>query len=221
MKCKYYLCLIIMTVISCQSNTGIKKNVLWKLDNLQNIGGHKVEVLGEPQVIATSAGPAILFDGVNDAVLLDTIPVPKFSEFTIEVIFRPDSGGSREQRFFHIQERPDNRILMEIRLVDNNQWFLDTFIKAGEPEQTLFAEKFLHPTGQWVHAALVYDGKSMRHYVNGQKEMEGRIDYVPLSYGETSIGCRLNRVFWFKGAIREICISPAVLSPGNFKLQLE
>jgi len=54
--------------------------------------------------------------------------------FTWEVAFRPDSGGAREQRFFHLQEDgTDNRMLFEI-LVVASQWCLDSFVKSG-PER--------------------------------------------------------------------------------------
>jgi hypothetical protein len=218
MEFRHYFYLFIMVISSCQNTANEKKTIIWKLDNLDNINEHKVSVLGNPKVITTPEGLAMQFDGKNDAVLVDTIPVPDFTEFTIEVIFRPDSGGNKEQRFFHIQETLDYRILMETRLIQGNQWFLDSFIKSGDAEQALYAKNYLHPTDCWYHAALVYDGENMRHFVDGKKELEKKIDYIPISSGRTSIGCRLNQVYWFKGAIREICVTPSILSPGSFKL---
>ncbi len=219
MNIRIFMFLIAMVMFSCQEAPSMKESIHWKLDNLQNINGHAVTVLGNPEVVDINGGAAIQFNGQTDAIVLDNIPVPDFAEFTIEVVFRPDSNGNEAQRFFHIQESNDHRILMETRLVEGNQWFLDTFIKSGENEHALFAKEFLHPTDLWYHLALVYDGEMMRHYVNGSKEMESELKYEPIQHGETSIGCRLNRVYWFKGAIREIHVTPSALSPDGFELR--
>jgi hypothetical protein len=138
-------------------------------------------------------------------------------EFTIEVIFRPDSGGLKEQRFLHLQEgHSENRILLETRLTADGKWFLDTYIRSDQTDQTLYAEDFLHPLGQWYAAALVFDGKEMRHYVNGKKELAKEIIFSPPHSGRTSIGVRVNKVHWFRGAIRKIRFSARALSPEEF-----
>ena len=56
----------------------------------------------------------------------------------------------------------------------------------------------------------------MRHYVDGQAELAGDIKLVPLGPGQTSIGVRFNRVFWYQGAIRQIRVTPALLLPEAF-----
>lgn len=194
--------------------------MIWELDNLERIGGHKATVLGNPVVIETQHGRAIAFDGEDDAIILAANPLAGARQFTIEVLFRPDPGSNAEQRFLHMQATDDRRVLIETRLTQDNRWFLDTFIKAGESERTLYSEDFLHPIGVWYHVALVYQGKQMRHYVNGAQELSGSVDYLPLKGGETSIGCRLNRIFWFKGAIKRIRVTHRALSPHEFmKLQ--
>ena len=145
-------------------------------------------------------------------------PLSTWHRFTIEVLFRPDSTGEKEQRFIHIQEVDDHRILIEIRLTENGKWFLDTYIKSGQSDCTLYAKNHLHPLGYWYHAALIYDGLKMYHFVNGEKEFEGKVDFKPMQGGKTSIGCRLNKVYWYKGVIRKIKFSPSVLSPDKFTL---
>ena len=42
--------------------------VLWELDNLEQLGGNKLDVSGRSAVIAGPYGPAIEFDGVGDAL---------------------------------------------------------------------------------------------------------------------------------------------------------
>lgn len=192
------------------------KDLLWQIDNLTEIGGHPVSVLGSPKIIEMSDGRAVEFDGQDDALILDSNPLAGASMFTVEVIFRPDQGGEAEQRFLHFQAAEDHRVLVETRLNDQGEWFLDTFIKAGESERTLQSRQNLHPLGHWYHSALVYDGQEMRHYVNGAEERSDSVNFLPMEGGQTSIGCRLNRVYWFKGAIRTIRVSHRALSPGEF-----
>jgi lysophospholipase L1-like esterase len=191
-------------------------SVTWKINRLDKIGGQAAVTIGNPQVIATSNGKAVLFDGVDDGLVVNTNPVAGAAAFTVEAVFRPDAGGGAEQRWFHVEESGrDNRVLLEIRLT-GDQWFLDTFIKSGENRLPLYAENFKHKTGKWYHVALVYDGTTMRHFVDGKEELSGPLFIAPLGAGSTSIGVRMNRVFWFKGAVRKARFTRRALSPQEF-----
>jgi len=190
--------------------------VTWDLNRLDHIGGQAVTIIGTPQVISTSTGKAVLFDGVDDGLVIKGNPVAAAPAFTVEAVFRPDSGGATEQRWLHIQEdTKDNRILLEIRL-NGDQWFLDSFIKSGEDKRTLYSEHFKHKTGEWYHVALVYDGVAMHHFVDGKEESSGPLAIQPLGEGSTSIGLRMNRVFWFKGVVRKARFTARALSPAEF-----
>lgn len=190
---------------------------LWSLERVDQIGEHAATVLGEPRAIDTTIGKAIEFDGKDDGILLDVNPLQGLTLFTVEVIFRPAADGPREQRFVHFQENgTENRFLFEIRVTSGNRWFLDTFIKSGEGNYTQLAEKFPHPIGSWQHAAAVVDGRMMRHYVNGVEEMSTPVVYAAQGPGRTSLGVRINRVSWYRGAIRQIRVTPAVLTPESF-----
>jgi hypothetical protein len=207
-KSIYYL----LFVFSLSVSTFSQKQITWKINNLQTIGKHKTEILGNPKVTKK----AIEFDGIDDGIFLDTNPIEGFSTFTIEAIFRPDSGGNKEQRWFHIEQNElESRVLLETRLV-GDEWFLDTFMKSGENRLPLLAENFKHKLGEWYHVALVFDGKEMSHYVNGKFEMSGKIDFKPMKKGKTSFGVRQNKVYWFKGAIRKIRITNKALTPKEF-----
>jgi hypothetical protein len=191
--------------------------VVWNLDNLESIGGHRVTVVGAPRVIETDRGRAIEFDGKGDALYIASNPLAGLSAFTAEVVFRPAAGGPKEQRFLHFQpDGGDDRVLFETRLPAEGRWFLDTYLQTGSGKHTLFAEKFPHPFGPWYHAAIVVDGRTMRHYVNGEEELAADIQLVPLGAGQTSIGVRFNKVHWYQGAIRQIRVTPAALRPADF-----
>lgn len=188
----------------------------WKIDSLSKIGGNSVTVIGNPQVIDAPGGKAVLFDGTADGLLVNANPIAGARAFTVEAVFRPDPNGSKEQRWFHIQaETGDDRVLLETRLT-GDRWFLDTFIKSGQNERTLYAEDFKHPLGEWYHVALVFDGSVMRHYVDGKEELSGPLAIRPFEKGRASIGVRMNRVHWFKGAVREARFTPRALTPKEF-----
>src|SRR5206468_12893975 len=62
----------------------------------------------------------------------------------------------------------------------------------------------------------LFDGHEMRHYVDGKLELAGPLRITPLGKGRTSIGVRQNKVYWFKGAIGTIHITPKALTPSKF-----
>ena len=54
-----------------------EQHIIWELDNLEAIGGHKVTVEGKPKVIDTPYGKALEFDGVDDGIFLDVHPADR------------------------------------------------------------------------------------------------------------------------------------------------
>ena len=210
--------LLVLLLAICLSTAAQQKSntETWTIDNLKTLNGHAVTLLGSPQVISVPTGKAVLFNGADQGLVIPENPVAGWKTFTVEAVFRPDSGGLKEQRWLHIQgDTRDDRVLLEIRL-DGDQWFLDTFIKSGEHSRPLYAENFKHATGAWYHVALVFDGSIMRHYVDGREELSGPLEIAPLDAGKTSLGVRMNRVYWFKGAISRVRFTPRALTPKEF-----
>jgi hypothetical protein len=117
----------------------------------------------------------------------------------------------------HIQDERDSRIMIETRLIGSQSWSLDTFMLSGDSSRPLLDRARRHPTGRWAWVALVYDGKTMSDYVNGVKELEGPVNFAPMADGRMSLGVRLNRVFWFKGSIKEVRFSPVPLNPDDLR----
>ena len=203
--------------LEAQTPAADKGVINWNLDRLDSIGGHKVTVVGQPRVIETPEGKALQFDGVDDAIFLEVNPLAGLKEFTVEVIFRPDAGGPKEQRFFHLQEAgSENRVLFETRLTDDGKWFLDTFLKSGEGNYTQFAKDHLHPLGPWYHAGA----DDRRQADAALRQRQGRIGdrdrLQAADRGQTSLGVRINKVHWYQGAIRQVRITPRVLPPEAF-----
>jgi hypothetical protein len=185
----------------------------WVVDNTTAIGGHLVKVVGAPRVVDTEVGRALEFNGISDGVFVEANPLEGLAQFTLEVLFWPAADGPAEQRFVHIEDVRDggNRVLIETRMVGGGAWSLDTFLKEGTSSRPLLDRAITHPGNRWHVASLVYDGREMSHYVDGVRELSGHVAFGPLASGRTSLGVRQNLVYWFKGRIRALRVTPRAL----------
>ncbi|MGA1996998.1 MAG: LamG domain-containing protein [Bryobacteraceae bacterium] len=195
---------------------------VWRFDNLSRISGYPVTILGHPRIVDTPIGKAIAFGGVEDGIYLDVHPLAGAAAFTWEVIFRPDPGGAPEQRFFHLSgldpktgKDTPNRMLFEIRVI-GDRWCLDSFALSGAESKALIDRTKLHSLGAWHHAALVYDGARLSNYVDGEMEGSAEVHLAPQGPGHSSIGVRIDRRDYFKGAVFEARMTRRALSPSEF-----
>ncbi len=194
---------------------------VWLVNSLEKIGDSPVIVLGNPKVVSSSQGSVVSFDGDGDRLLVDKNPLKDAAEFTIEIIFNPAAAfpANIEPRFFHIEapDNPNRRVTIELRLNDKNQWYLDAYIKSEQSQFTLIDSTMVHPIGKWAHAAITYKNREFVSYVNGNKELTGQVDYLPIAaHAQTSIGARMNQVHWFKGEVAQVRISHRVLQSDEF-----
>jgi hypothetical protein len=208
-------------IAAAPAQTAVQQKI-WRFDNTRSIGGLTPQVLGHPKVIDSPYGKAVEFNGVDDALFIPEHPLAGASAFTWEVIFRPDADGAKEQRFFHLQEQDpatgadtQNRMLFEIRIVDR-QWCLDSFASSGASNRTLLNCKMLYPLDRWYRVTAVYDGKEFRNYVGDQLQGAGALQLTPQLPGRTSVGVRINKVYYFKGAILTARMTPRALPPTEF-----
>jgi hypothetical protein len=194
------------------------KPIIWKLNNTAKIGEICPIVIGEPKLDTDDGITSLYFNGESEGILLPVNPVHDFKKFTVEVLFKPSSDGEREQRFVHFQDKNGNRGLIEIRLQDG-QWWLDTYLHVGKTDKglTLVDRTKRYPSDKWYWAALVYNGKTMKHYINADEELSGKIDFGPMELGIISLGVRLNQVYWFKGNISEIRFHSKPLKKENLQ----
>ena len=197
------------------------RQTVWTFDRLSDIGGERTMVEGGPALIDSPYGQAVLFDGVDDALFIDRHPLAGAQTFTFEALFRPD-GGAFEQRWFHLAEEApagqppsQTRFLFEIRVV-GDRWYLDAFTRGPGYNHTLIFPERLHPCGQWFHVAQTFDGVLYRAYVDGVLQGEHAVPFKPQGPGRASVGCRINRVNYFKGAVRQARFTHAALPPERF-----
>ncbi|WP_209401856.1 LamG domain-containing protein [Pseudozobellia sp. WGM2] len=191
------------------------KFVEWSIVDLLKSKSDTVQIHGSPSFVDGPYGNAVYFDGVNDALFLDAMPIDSLKNFTVEMIFNPASGGPFEQRILHMGEVSDDRILLEIRALEND-WYFDGFAASGTNKTALIDENFLHPLNEWHHVAFIVTTDSLRTYVNGQLELNEPYSFKPILSGRSSIGVRLNKRSWYKGFVYKIRITSKQLSPEDF-----
>jgi Concanavalin A-like lectin/glucanases superfamily len=203
--------------------------VTWTLNDLGKVGGETPTVWGTPQVVD---GAAMHFNGASDGLLLPVNPLAGWDKFTAAILFRPESSAPFAQRFVHIQDEEGNRLTFETRVVAGKGWYMDTFLASGRTgtgakaapaagtpavplSRALIDPAKLHPLDQWYWGEIVYDGHTMTAYVNGVQELTGSVALPPMGGGKTSLGVRQNKVYWFKGQIKEVRFYPAALAPAD------
>ena len=221
----FSICLFLPNVARAQSGppaAAQPQTIVWRFDQLDSIGDHPATVVGHPHLVDSPYGKAVEFNGVDDALFVDAHPLAGASAFTWEVIFRPDADGPPAQRFFHLQEVDPNtgqdtrnRMLFEIRIV-NDQWCLDSFATTNGQARTLLNCQLLHPIGKWYRVTAVYDGKTFSNYVDGELQGSGELQLAPQGPGRSSIGTRINKTYFFKGAVLTARMTPRALPPDQF-----
>lgn len=188
--------------------------ITWRLEQTASIGGFTPEVLGSPMARTVDGRKALCFDGIADGLLIATNPIAGWPRYTIEVLMKPDGDGPEEQRFLHIQDDQQRRLLIETRVTREKSWALDTFLHASQEQRlTLLDRSLLQPTDRWYRVALVYDGTAMSQHVDGVKLLEGPVAMPPMTQGQISLGVRQNRIHWFKGCIAEVRFVPDAPPP--------
>ncbi len=144
--------------------------------------------------------------------------------FTIEVVFKPYPAYdiSNAPRFIHIQDPGDalnKRVMIELRLTQNNEWYLDGFMLTDAGELTLADSNLTHPVGDWFHIALTYKDDTFKTFVNGIQEESGLVTFkkeLVNETGKTSIGGRMDQRNYYCGLIKTLKITRAALEPKDF-----
>jgi hypothetical protein len=189
------------------------ETVVWTFGRLDRVGDHVATLTGSPVIVSENGKHAVCFDGESDAAFLGVNPIAGWRKFTIEALIKPRDGGAEEQRFLHIEDERAGRALLELRLTSPGEWTLDTFLfDSRESRLTLIDRERRHSTDEWHWVALTFDGETMTHYVDGVRELEGKLAFRAMTRGQMSLGVRLNKVSWYKGCIREIRFAPHALA---------
>lgn len=101
--------------------------------------------------------------------------------------------------------------MLETRLTEDGFWYVDGFVSSGDEKLVLIDPTKLHPLNEWYHVAMVNKNGSFEVLINGITELKGALAFSPFKKGKSSIGVRQNNVYWYKGAIYKIRITPEAL----------
>lgn len=156
---------------------------------------------------------AVEFDGSADALIVSGLgPIAGLAAFSVSVRFRPARDGAFEQRFFHIQaDGSDDRFLLEIRLAPDGTWCADTFFSFGGRTALLQYPDLRHPADEWATYQASYDGRMLRHAIDGTPEPPQPFPGAALPVeGVVSIGIRATIEYPFRGAISTVTIDGPV-----------
>jgi len=146
------------------------------------------------------------------------------TEFTVEVVLNPEAAYPENStpRFLHFQDPDDPKakgLMVELRLNEENQCYLDAFLKTDTGSLVLIDPKLVQPTEQWLHVAVTYKNNILTTYINGKKQLNRQMGYKDAFInptGKVAIGGRMNKVDWFRGLIKTLRIEKVALEPKDF-----
>lgn len=199
-------------------------NLVWRFDNLSQVGGFSTELEGSPTLVTTPVN-STKFNGLNDRLQVHGNIIAGMESFTLELIAKPlvPTEKGREPRIVHIEDLSNSkhRLTLEMRFNEQNQWYLDAFLLDGDSRYTLIDSSLTHENGRWYNLAITYENGVFSSYVNGKKELTAEVNFSPMSkLAQTSVGARMNKVHYFNGEIKKLRATPRVLSAEEM-LQVE
>jgi len=146
-----------------------------------------IAVLLWPVLALADAGYALQFDGVDDYVNCGNGSVLEPDDsITIEAWFIPSISGSGIQHLLSKTGNSESPYALYYFIQSYNLRFAIAFTETG----TSFTEAIIPTTNYWVHVTGVYNGSSMKLYINGELadsiSVTGTINYW--SGGDLNIG---------------------------------
>ena len=132
------------------------------------------QVFGDPGCHCGVEGNGLFFDGINDYVEFPGIVNRCFNttDFTVSFYFKSGKYSIFRQSLLSKRENCDTANMLDIQLDINKQLIQTDFY---ETPQKCFREISPElPQTDWVHFALVREGRYAYTYINGQLRREGR-----------------------------------------------
>ena len=140
--------------------------------------GLKAVVKGNPELAPAAdckVGECILFDGVDDNLLVEDSNPPKidreWDEITMECWVKINALDDSWNRIISLDDQPTNTKVVTLYYDDDDNrhgFFVKVDDKATQAAQHLIQEDI--PLGEWLHLVGTYDGSTAHYYVNGKLE---------------------------------------------------
>jgi Concanavalin A-like lectin/glucanases superfamily/Viral BACON domain len=150
--------------------------------------------------VAGRFGGGLSFDGVNDLVTVnDANSLDLRTSMTLSAWVRPTA--SNDWRTVLLKEQPGQLVYALYSSTDNNRPSGHVFTSGD----TALGGPSVLPVNTWSHLAAVWDGATMRLYVNGTQVSSGALaGTAPVSAGALRIGGNSVWGEWFAGLIDEV-----------------
>ncbi|MBS1645985.1 MAG: T9SS type A sorting domain-containing protein [Bacteroidetes bacterium] len=139
-------------------------------------------------------GAALNFDGVDDRVVVGTLPQGILTPFTVEAWVNP-AVATTGTDFVVVSTRGGNpsnyNNTFDFKLVDGNKIYCDIGYNSGTAwDNTGIQAPFTYTAGQWVHVAFSIDGSgNYTFFANGNVVGSGTTTYGPPYAGQTYRDC--------------------------------
>lgn len=166
----------------------------------------------EYSLASISSDNYLYFDGINDWVQVDKLPLNNISKFTIESWIRADVFKAMTDIFNY-----DNKIIVRMGKGSGELYFYVNY-----PDESYGVATNAVSFSEWIHIAMVFDGSQsenkdkLKVYLNGKPIILSFNGKIPSLTNETE-GRLLIGSFNFRGGIDEIRIWNEALSEENIK----
>jgi len=182
-------------------------------------------LLGATWATAGRAGGGVYFDGVNDQVSLSGFDIPPGSGLTLAAWFKADSfSGSSDGRVVSkaigVNEQDHDWMLSPIDVGGIKR--LRARVRVGGTTRTVIASSGTVSIGQWVHAAVVYDGATLKLFQNGSQvgSMNATGSLISGSITPAAIGDNPSGGRPFHGTIDEIRVYNVPLTQAEIQVDM-
>ncbi len=188
----------------------------WKVParpgNSGGYGWHELEKIKPEWVSAPgpdgSVRTVVAFDGKENAIAMAVRTMP-YGPFTIEFLVNPEK---KDAEMFLFQDQADVSFALDAEL-------RPVLRRGGGSQSSAVAATESLVPGKWAHVAGVYDGETLRLYINGKAvgQVAAPTRTMPInSVGRIGNTMDLNR--GFLGQLAGFRLTGAVRTPAEFKL---
>ncbi|RKU19946.1 hypothetical protein C6501_01025 [Candidatus Poribacteria bacterium] len=195
--------------------------------------GLSAMVKGDPELVPAAdckVGECILFDGVDDNLLVEDSNPPKidrdWDEITLECWVKINALDDSWNRIISLDDQPTNSKVVTLYYDDDDNrhgFFIKVGNQATQAAQHLIQEDI--PLGEWLHLVGTYDGSAVNYYVNGKLAIKhtvagGKIAKggLKLCIGDRSDGVNADAI---QGYVDEFRIYDRALTAGEVQKNMK
>jgi len=175
--------------------------------------GNTGTFIAETAWVSGRNGPAISFDGVNDAVSTTTFSLGGLVSVSVWLKFNTLSADTADITY----KRTDTTTI-DFWMVNNEEFEEFRFYTGGTADNNAAFSATIPVVDRWYHVVGVYDGVNTKIYVDGQFEADAVTPLAP-NDGDTSmfIGEGFNGSRFLSGEIENLKVYSIALTSGEIQ----